>query len=51
MKNMKLGKKAFKPKPNPKTETIFDTEKRLRNEAIEIAKNYVHTKPIKYLLK
>ncbi len=39
------------PKPTPVQESIFDIDKRLHLEAIEIAKNFVHTKPIKYLLK
>ncbi len=34
-----------------KTETIYDYEARLKKEAQEIAKNFIHTKPIKYLLK
>lgn len=34
-----------------KSESIFDFEARLRQEAKEIAKKFVHTKPIKYLLK
>jgi hypothetical protein len=46
---MHINKK--KTKPAEKSETIFETENRLRQEAIEIAKTFVHTKPIKYLLK
>jgi hypothetical protein len=42
----KMPKKALQ-----KTETIFEYEARLKKEAIEISKNFVHTKPIKYLLK
>ena len=38
-------------KPPEKSETIFDYEARLRQEAIEISKSFMHTKPIKYLLK
>lgn len=34
-----------------KTESIFEYEARLRKEAIEISKAFVHTKPVKYLLK
>lgn len=34
-----------------KTETIFEYEARLKREAIELAKNFVHIKPVKYLLK
>jgi len=44
-----LNKK--KHKPAPVQESIFAIDKRLHLEAIEIAKNFVHTKPIKYLLK
>jgi hypothetical protein len=46
---MRLNKK--RPKPPEKAERIFDTEKRLREEAITISKNFNHTKPVKYLLK
>jgi hypothetical protein len=46
---MYLNKK--KKKPDHKNETIFETEARLRLEAIQISKSFVHTKPIKYLLK
>lgn len=49
MKNMRLGKK--REKPYTKTETIFETEARLKKEAIELSKNFKHQKPIKYLLK
>ncbi|KFC59839.1 hypothetical protein FEM08_13500 [Flavobacterium gilvum] len=38
-------------KPETKNETIFETEARLKKEAIEIAKNFKHTKPVKFLLK
>jgi hypothetical protein len=38
-------------KPDPKAETIFEYEARLKKEAIEIAKNFVHKKPVKYLIK
>jgi hypothetical protein len=40
-----------RPKPITKTESIFDNEVRLKKEAIEISKTFVHQKPIKYLLK
>ncbi len=46
---MYLNKK--KKKPDTKTETIFEMEKRLRDEALQISKTFTHTKPIKYLLK
>ncbi len=46
---MVLNKKN--PKPSAKIETIFEMEHRLRLEAIEISKSFVHTKPVKYLLK
>lgn len=38
-------------KPDTKAESIFDTEKRLRNEALNISQTFTHTKPVKYLLK
>jgi hypothetical protein len=34
-----------------KLETIYEYEARLKREALEISKNFVHNKPIKYLLK
>ena len=37
--------------PVEKRETLADTEYRLRQEAREIAKKFVHVKPVKYLLK
>lgn len=46
MRNKKLPKL-----PPEKRETIHETEARLRREAREISKSFVHTKPIKYLLK
>lgn len=46
---MKLGKKAFKVY-SPK-KTINEHENDLRKQAIELSKNHVDTKPIKYLLK
>jgi hypothetical protein len=49
MRKMRLGKK--REKPYTKAESIFDTEKRLRQEAIEISKTFNHTKPTKFLLK
>jgi len=45
-----LSKKKRK-KPDTKAETIFETEARLIREAKEISKKFVHTKPIKFLLK
>ena len=38
-------------KPTKSIESIFEYEHRLKNEAKEISKKFVHTKPIKYLLK
>lgn len=38
-------------KPTKAIESIFEIEHRLRKEAIEIAKNFKHVKPTKYLLK
>ena len=49
MKPMRIGKakeKIYTPK-----KTIFEHDKNLRLQAIEISKNHVDTKPIKYLLK
>lgn len=42
----KKNKKAVE-----KSETIFDYEARLRQEAIALSKTFIHTKPIKYILK
>ena len=44
-----LNKK--KKKPDTKNESIFEMEHRLKLEALEISKTFVHTKPIKYLIK
>jgi len=46
MRTKKIPKKALE-----KTETIFEMEYRLKKEAKEISATFVHTKPIKYLLK
>lgn len=46
---MYLNKK--KKKPDTKTETIFEIEARLKKEALKISKSFIHTKPIKYLIK
>lgn len=46
-----MHKKVKNRRPELKTETIFETERRLRKEAQIIAQNFVHVKPIKYLLK
>lgn len=46
---MHINKK--RKKPDIKNETIFETEARLKKEALEISKTFVHTKPVKYLLK
>lgn len=40
-----------KKKPITKNETIFETDARLRKEAIEISRTFIHTKRTKYLLK
>jgi len=34
-----------------KRETIFETEARLKREALAVSKTFVHVKPTKYLLK
>jgi hypothetical protein len=44
MKKMRLGKR--REKAFTKAESIFDTEKRLREEAITISKNFKHTNPV-----
>lgn len=49
MKNMKIGRakeKIYTPK-----KTIFEHDKDLRLQAIEISKKHIDMKPIKYLLK
>lgn len=46
---MYINKK--RKKPDPKAESIFETEACLRKEAREISKNFVHMKPVKYLIK
>lgn len=43
--------KTIRSKPLGKAESIFETEKRLKQEAIELAKKFQHIKPVKYLLK
>jgi hypothetical protein len=43
--------KSKLPKPTRKAESIFDAEKRLKEEAKQIAKTFNHIQPIKYLLK
>ena len=46
---MSLGKQL--KKPTNKSETIFETDHRLRQEAKELARKHKDVKPIKYLLK
>jgi hypothetical protein len=46
---MSLGKQL--KKPTNKSESIFENDYRLRQEAKQLAKNHKDTKPIKYLLK
>lgn len=46
-----MRQKKYPKRPTLKAESIFDTEKRLQQEAREIAKTFIHTKPVKYLLK
>lgn len=46
-----MHKNIKKRRPLEKSETIFETNARLRQEAIELAKNHKDKKPIKYLLK
>ena len=40
-----------KRKKSAKRETIFEQEKRLREEAKELAEKHKDVKPIKYLIK
>lgn len=40
-----------KRKVMSKQQSIFDHEKELKQKALEIAKNHVDKKPIKFLLK
>jgi hypothetical protein len=52
----KLTKEVMRQKkdikrPTLKAESIFDAEKRLQQQAKHISNTFVHTKPIKYLLK
>lgn len=52
----KLTKEVMRQKkdikrPTLKAESIFDAEKRLQQEAKHISNTFVHTKPIRYLLK
>ena len=47
---MHLGK-TRPSKPIDKTESIWEYEARLKKEAAEISKNFIHSKPTKYLLK
>lgn len=44
---MPQNKRKVKFKP----ESIFETEYRLKREAKKIAANFIHTKPVKYLIK
>jgi hypothetical protein len=49
MKKMRIGK--AREEAYTKNETIYEMEQRLKKEAVEISKTFLHTKPIKYLLK
>ena len=46
-----MNTKTMRKRPIDKSETIWKTDARLKKEAIEISKSFVHKKPIKYLLK
>ena len=46
-----MRKKKYPKRPTLKAESIFDTEKRLRQEAKQISENFIHSKPVKFLLK
>lgn len=49
-KEVMRQKKDIK-RPTLKAESIFDAEKRLKQQAKHTSKTFVHTKPVKYLLK
>lgn len=46
-----MRQKKYPKRPTLKAESIFDTEKRLRQEARQISQTFIHTKPVKFLLK
>ena len=46
-----MNTKTMRKRPIDKSESIWETEARLKREAIDISKSFVHKKPIKYLLK
>lgn len=46
-----MNTKTIRKRALDKSESIFEYEARLKKEAIEISKSFVHKKPIKYLLK
>ncbi len=46
-----MRQKKYPKRPTLKAESIFDNDKRLKQEAREISKTFIHTKPVKYLLK
>lgn len=46
-----MHEKVKNRRPDSKIETIFETEHRLKREAKDIAENFKHVKPVKYLLK
>lgn len=46
-----MNTKTMRKRPIDKSESIWEAEARLKKEAIEISKSFVHKKPIKYLLK
>lgn len=43
--------KPAKKKPIEKTESIWESEYRMKQEAKDISKNHIDVKPIKYLIK
>lgn len=46
-----MHKNLKKRRPVLKTETIFETDARLKQEARNISKSFVHVKPVKFLIK
>ncbi len=46
-----MKNKTIRKKPLEKSETISEEKYRLKHEARHISATFVHTKPVKYLLK
>jgi hypothetical protein len=46
-----MNTKTIRNRPLDKSETIFEYEARLKQEAKAISKSFIDKKPIKYLIK